>query len=52
MGSTFRSIDVVYEGINIFRIGIIMLHRYFDKNMLLFPFTINNIRVKCFFSLV
>ena len=52
MSSSFRRINVIDKGINIFRIGVVMLHSDFNKNFLFFSFTIDYIRIQSFLPFV
>ena len=42
MGTALRGIDIVDESIDIFRVGIVMLHRHLDKYLVLDALAVDN----------
>ena len=52
MSSAFRGIYIVYKAVNIFCIGIIVLHCNLYVNIILCSFTVNNFIIDCCFALV
>ena len=42
MGTALRCVDIVDEGIDIFRVGIVVLHRHLDKYLVLDALAVDN----------
>jgi len=52
MGTTFRSINIVYKSVSILCIRIIVLHGNFNSHTVLLTLAINDLRIKSFFTSV
>ena len=46
MGSALRCDNIVYKAVTAFCVGIIMLNRYFNIDVILCSLAINNLRIK------
>ena len=46
MRPSLRGIDIVDKGIDVFRIGIIVLHRHFDENLVLLSLAVDDLGIK------